>query len=43
MLHRSLLSFGSSLVQTSQSHAITGTPADVPVPKNVHEKLVIVT
>ena len=43
MLGLSRLSFGSSLVHTSQEHAMTGTPADVPVPKKVHEKLVIVT
>ena len=42
-LGRSLVSFGSLLVQTSHEHAITGTPADVPVPKNVNEKSLIVT
>ena len=42
-LHRRRLSFGLSLVQTSQSHSKTGTPADVPVPKKVNEKLLIVT
>jgi len=27
--------FGSSDLQMSQSHPITGTPVDVPVPRNV--------
>jgi hypothetical protein len=32
---RNLLSFGLSDKHTLQLHAITGTPCEVPVPKNV--------
>jgi hypothetical protein len=35
ILGLNLLSLGSVEVQTSQSHAIMGTPVLVPVPRNV--------
>jgi hypothetical protein len=37
---RSLLSRASDEVHTSQLHAMTGTPCDVPVPKNVTVMLI---
>jgi len=41
MDERSRLSLGSAEAHTWQSQAITGTPCEVPVPKNVMVKVVV--